>query len=120
MNFVTDPDDIEPWTFHKGATAKMLVNGQKMTAIMSMWEPKTSFPLHSHAHEQIGFCLQGEVVFIIDGKEYVVKKGKVYTIPPDVQHAQRNDSDEPAVFLECFAPVREDLLRGRFEQKVYE
>lgn len=120
MKFVIDPDAVEAWTFHKGATAKILVNGQKMTTIMSMWEPKTRFPLHSHAHEQIGFCLQGEAVFTIDGKEHLVTKGEVYTIPPNVQHAQRNDGDELAIFLESFAPVREDLLRGRFEQKIYE
>jgi hypothetical protein len=35
-----------------------------------------------------------------------------------VPHTQRNDSDEQAVFIERFAPIREYLLRTRFEQKV--
>ena len=42
----------------------------------------------------------------------------MYHIPPNAPHAERNDGDEPAVFMECFAPVREDLLRRRFEAKL--
>jgi quercetin dioxygenase-like cupin family protein len=57
-------------------------------------------------------------MFTIDGREYTVRKGDVYHIPPNVPHAERNEGDEPAVFMECFAPVREDLLRKKFEQKI--
>ncbi|MBW1774428.1 MAG: cupin domain-containing protein [Deltaproteobacteria bacterium] len=66
----------------------MIMNGQNMTTIISDWAPRSSFPLHSHPHEQMGLCLQGEAVFTIDGEEYVVGKGEVYTIPPNVQHMQ--------------------------------
>ena len=118
MTFVVKPDEIEAWELHEGSKIKMIMNGRNMTTIISDWAPRSSFPLHTHPHEQMGLCLQGEAVFTIDGKEYVVGKGEVYTIPPNVQHMQRNDGDVPAIFLECFAPVREDLVRGRFEQKI--
>lgn len=39
-------------------------------------------------------------------------------IPPNVPHAERNDGDEPAVAMECFAPVLEELLRKTFEQRI--
>ncbi len=120
MTYVIDPDSIEGWNIHEGVTAKVVADGQKMTALMSIWEPGSDFAVHSHPHEQIGVCTQGEAVFTIDGREYVVKKGDVYHIPPNVPHAERNDGHEPAVFVECFAPVREDLLRKRFEQKIHE
>ncbi|MBL7212272.1 MAG: cupin domain-containing protein [Desulfobacteraceae bacterium] len=120
MKYVIDPDDLEGWKIHEGVTAKMVGEGQKMTSLMTIWEPGARFSMHSHSHEQIGVCLQGEAIFIIDGDEYVVKKGDVYNIPSNVPHNERNDGDEPAVFVECFAPVREDLLRRRFEQKIHE
>jgi quercetin dioxygenase-like cupin family protein len=44
----------------------------------------------------------------------------MYYIPSNVPHAERNDTDEIAVFVDVFAPVREDLLRQRFEQEIQE
>ena len=120
MKFVIDPDDLEAWKIHEGVMAKVVGEGQKMTGLMTIWEPGSKFSIHSHPQEQIGICLQGEVIFTIDGNEYLVKKGDVYNIPSNVPHNERNDGDEPAVFVECFAPVREDLLRKRFEQKTYD
>lgn len=118
MAFVIDPKEIEGWPIHEGIEGKVVVNGKNMTTLMGTWAPKTWFAVHVHPHEQIGICLQGEAVFTIDGKEFVVKKGDVYHIPSNIPHAERNDGDEPAVFFECFSPVREDLLRKRFEQKI--
>jgi quercetin dioxygenase-like cupin family protein len=120
MKFVVNPNEIEAWQIHEQVTAKVVIEGQKMTAFMSMWEPHSKFSAHSHPHEQIGICIQGEAIFTIDGKEYVVKKGDVYNIPSNVPHAERNEQDETAIFFECFAPVRDDLLRKKFEQKIIE
>jgi quercetin dioxygenase-like cupin family protein len=117
MKFVIDPDDLEAWKIHEGVTAKVVGEGQKMTCLMTIWEPGATFSMHTHPHEQIGICLQGEGIFTIDGDEYVVKKGDVYNIPSNVPHNERNDGEDSVVFVECFAPVREDLLRKRFEQK---
>ena len=53
--------------------------------------------------------------------EYVKKGHKVYlegrVVAEEPVEGTGNDGDEPAIFLECFAPVREDLVRGKFEQK---
>ena len=118
MAFVINPAEIEAWPLHEGIEGKVVANGKNMTTLMAAWAPKTRFAVHIHPHEQIGTCLQGEAVFTIDGDEMAVKKGDVYHIPSNIPHAERNDGDEPAVFFECFSPVREDLLRQRFDQKI--
>jgi len=118
MAFVINPDQVEAWPLHEGIEGKVVVNGDNMTTLMCTWAPKTRFDVHIHPHEQIGTCLQGEAVFTIDGDEIPVKKGDVYHIPSNVPHAERNDGDEPAIFFECFSPVREDLLKRKFEQKI--
>ncbi len=120
MEYVKNPELVEGWAIHDGVEGKVLAEGEKMTALLSTWQPKSTFAVHVHPHEQIGVCLNGEAVFTIDGKEYLVKKGDVYHIPSNVPHGERNDGDEPAVFMECFSPVREDLLEQRFEQKILE
>jgi quercetin dioxygenase-like cupin family protein len=116
--YVIDPKSVEGWELHEGIEGKIIADGENMTALMGIWQPKTKFAVHVHPHEQIGVCLQGEAVFTIDGEEYMVRKGNAYHIPPNIPHAERNDGDEPAIFLECFSPVRDDLLRHRFEQEI--
>lgn len=120
MNHVIRPDQAEEWDLdkHDGVTAKLLVNGQNMTVLWSTWQPGSRFGAHTHPHEQIGICLSGEIVFIINGVDYTVKAGEYYNIPPNVPHGERNDSAEAAVVVDFFSPVRDDLLRRRFEQKI--
>ena len=118
MNYVKQPSQIEGWPIHQGVEGRLVAEGVNMTAMMSTWAPHSAFAAHVHPHEQIGICLQGRAVFTIEGKEYRVEAGYVYHIPPNVPHAERNDGDEPAVFMECFAPVREDLVRRRFEAEL--
>ena len=118
MDYVIHPEELEPWNIHPGVEARVVAEGQNMTGLMTVWAPKTSFAVHVHPHEQVGICLQGVSVFTIDGQEYVVRKGDVYRIPSNVPHAERNDGDEPVVYFECFSPVRDDLLRKRFEAKI--
>ena len=118
MKFVVNPDDIEAWEIGKGASIKSVTNGEKMNTIMTFWEPGSDFPLHSHHHEQMGIGIRGESIFTIDGNDYLVKKGDVYTIPSNVPHTQRNDGNERAVCVEWFSPIREDLLQKKFEQKI--
>jgi quercetin dioxygenase-like cupin family protein len=120
MQYVKNPEHVEGWALHEGVEGKLVAEGQNMTALMSTWAPNSDFAVHVHPHEQIGICVAGEAVFTIDGEEYVVKKGDVYHIPSNVPHAERNDGDEPAIFMECFSPVREDLLRRRFEAEILE
>jgi len=116
--YVIDPDAVDPWEIHDGIQGKVMVDGRNMTALWTAWKPNSSFSVHTHPHEQIGVCLQGVAIFTIEGREYVVKKGDIYHIPPDAPHAERNDGEETAVFLECFAPARDDLLRKTFDQKI--
>jgi quercetin dioxygenase-like cupin family protein len=117
MSYVCDPRRLEIWSLdrHSGVTARLLADGANMTALYTTWEPKARAPEHRHAHEQMGLCLQGEVIFTIDGQDYAVEAGLFYHIPGNVPHAERNDRAEAAILVDFFAPRREDLLRRRFE-----
>jgi quercetin dioxygenase-like cupin family protein len=122
MKYVIDPDTVEKWPLEKhiGVTSKLLADGQNMTVLWSRWEPNASAPEHTHPHEQIGLCLQGEIVFTINGQDYTVSAGDFYHIPPNAPHSERNVSAEPAILTDFFAPVRSDLLERRFDPTIVE
>ena len=120
MNPVINPDKIEKWPLQKhiGVTSKLLADGQNMTVLWSRWEPGASAPEHVHPHEQIGICLEGEIIFTIHGQDYLVKAGEYYHIPSNAPHAERNDSTEAAILTDFFSPIRKDLLQGRFDPEI--
>lgn len=122
MKYVLDPQQVEYWSLdrHIGVSAKLLGDGQNMTALYSTWDAGAKAPEHIHEHEQMGLCLQGEIIFTINGQDFIVKTGEFYQIPGNVPHAERNDAKELAILIDFFSPVREDLLRRRFEPKTFD
>ncbi len=122
MSYVLDPQQVEIWSLdrHTGVSARLLADGQNMTVLYTTWAAHARAPEHIHPHEQMGLCLQGEVIFTIAGQDYTVKTGQFYQIPGNVPHAERNDQEQPAVLVDFFAPVREDLLHRQFTPKLVE
>ncbi len=120
MDYILHPDQVEKWPLekHVGVVSKLMVDGQNMTVLWSTWEPGAIAPEHTHPHEQIGVCFEGEMVFTIDGVEYPVHAGEFYRIPSNVPHAERNDGQKPAVLTDFFSPVRSDLLQHHFDPKL--
>jgi quercetin dioxygenase-like cupin family protein len=102
---------------HKGVRAKLLMSGDTMTMIEVEFGPGSSGPEHVHSHEQIGFVLKGELELRIDGRAYTLKEGYSYWIPSNVLHSMRGIGDG-GVALEVFHPVRRDLLKRQFAQKI--
>lgn len=120
MAYIINSEDIERWPLekHVGVTSKLLVDGQNMTVLWSRWEPNASAPEHSHPHEQIGICLEGQIILTINGQDYTVNAGEFYHIPSNTPHAERNDKAVPAILTDFFSPIRSDLLQRRFDPAI--
>ncbi|HYG44868.1 MAG TPA: cupin domain-containing protein [Bordetella sp.] len=67
-------------------------------------------PPHSHPFDQLAFVLQGSMVFIVDGTEYLLEAGSALRIPASVPHTSRVAGDGMALNVDVFAPAREDYL----------
>jgi quercetin dioxygenase-like cupin family protein len=65
-------------------------------------------PEHSHYHEQVSHVLSGALLFVIDGKEVVVRAGELLFIPPHVPHSVL--ALEDSVAIDTFTPPREDWI----------
>jgi len=122
MDHVIKPESIEKWPLekHEGVFSKLLVDGQNMTVLWSTWSPNASAPEHIHPHEQIGVCLEGQIIITVNGVDYEVNAGEFYYIPSNMPHAERNDGPVPAVLTDFFSPVRSDLLQRHFQPDIVE
>jgi quercetin dioxygenase-like cupin family protein len=119
-DYVIRPGDIEKWALgrHVGVDSRLLVDGANLTVVYTQWEPGATAPEHVHPHEQVGVCLQGNVVLTIAGEDHSVGPGEFYHIPGNVPHAERNPGFGLAVLADFFSPVRDDLVRREFEARV--
>jgi quercetin dioxygenase-like cupin family protein len=117
MKNVIDPELVEKWPLekHVGVLSKLLVDGENMTVLWSKWEPNASAPEHSHPHEQIGICFEGQIIITVNGVDFLVNPGEFYHIPSNAPHSERNDGLVPAVLTDFFSPIRSDLLQRHFD-----
>lgn len=63
-------------------------------------------PEHSHPHEQIASCIEGEFELAVEEKIFHMKPHTTVCIPSGAKHSGRAITD--CVICDVFSPVRED------------
>lgn len=81
--------------------------GERMLLSVVDLSPGAAVPNHSHAHEQVGAVLTGEMTLTIDGETRLLKPGDSYVIPGGLQHSATVGPDGAHV-IDVFSPVREE------------
>ncbi|MHC4456825.1 MAG: cupin domain-containing protein [Planctomycetota bacterium] len=61
-------------------------------------------PLHTHTHEHEVFVVEGQGVFVYEGKEHKFGTEDVIFVPPNKEHRFKNTGDSVLRFL-CLIPV---------------
>jgi quercetin dioxygenase-like cupin family protein len=88
--------------------SRKIVTGDKAMVAQVFLKKDAVVPEHHHESEQITYILEGALKFELEGKEVVVRKGEVLTIPSNVPH--RAVALEDTVDLDIFSPIRTDWL----------
>jgi quercetin dioxygenase-like cupin family protein len=88
--------------------SRKIVTGDKAMVAQVFLKKDAVVPEHHHESEQITYILEGALKFEIEGKEVVVRKGEVLSIPSNVPH--RAVALEDTVDLDIFSPIRADWL----------
>ena len=85
------------------------VHTENMT--LAFWEVKagSTFPEHSHIHEQVANIIEGRFKLTIDGNSEILEPGIIAVIPSDTKHSGIAITD--CKLLDVFYPVREDYKR---------
>jgi quercetin dioxygenase-like cupin family protein len=94
----------------KSDLGRQLVVGQNIMLARVLLKKGCIVPEHSHPNEQVTYILEGTLKFWIDGREIVVSKGEVLTIPPNMPH--KAEALEDTVDLDVFDPPRADWMSG--------
>ena len=81
---------------------------EKTTITIMEFQPHFVTPEHSHPHEQVGYMIEGEAEYVIDGRSYPVRAGQMWRLPGGVRH-QVKVGARPMRLVEVFYPVREDF-----------
>src|SRR5260370_18287754 len=89
-------------------SARKIVTGDKAMVAQVFLKKDAVVPEHHHESEQITYILEGALKFEIEGKEVIVRKGEVLSIPSNVPH--RAVALEDTVDLDIFSPIRTDWL----------
>jgi len=82
------------------------LHAENMTVASWTVEAGSTFPEHSHPHEQISIVVKGKFELTLDGETDVLEPGRIAVIPADVPHSGRAVTD--CEIIDVFSPVRED------------
>ena len=99
-------NDQRPRQIWDGIQARV-ITGERTTLALVDLEPNVDLQEHHHANEQLGFVLQGELIFTIGGETRTVTAGDTYNIAADVPHSAVA-GPSGCVVVDVFTPVRED------------
>src|SRR5216683_8390249 len=88
--------------------SRKVISGDKAMVAQVFLKKDAVVPEHHHDSEQITYILEGALKFEIQGKEIIVRKGEVLTIPSNVPHRAVALAD--TVDLDIFSPIRTDWL----------
>lgn len=96
--------DIAP-----GVHRRTVAAGKNMHQVYVKLDAGSTVPMHSHVHEQIAFCVSGNLLLTIDGKLHDMRPGDSAMIPSNVPHLAHVKVD--TVVIDTFSPPREDMLK---------
>lgn len=109
MQTIAHIQDLEPFITPEGAERRVLAHGGSLMAVEFSFAAGIAAPMHKHPHEQIGYVVEGELEFLMEGKDPVrLQKGDSYYVPPETMHGVKILSK--TILLDCFAPLRKDFL----------
>ena len=99
-------DELPDVPLRDGVSARFVSGGRMMLSFVRLG-PGAEVPSHDHAHEQLGYMLEGSMYLTIGDEERLIKPGDAYAIPGGVRH-KAIGGPEGGLALDIFSPPRED------------
>jgi quercetin dioxygenase-like cupin family protein len=116
---VTHLAEDKLWATFPNTRGMVLARGERLIMYYIEYDPNMTFPMHSHPHEQVGYCVSGEGEIGIGSAVHVIGPGCGYHIPSNEQHYERNTGNGPLICVDIFSPVREDLASKHFNREYF-
>ncbi len=93
----------------EGAVRKVLAYSKNIMNVELRFEAGAVGAMHSHPHEQIGYVIEGTLIYKEEGQpDVTLSAGDSYLVPPDVMHGI--ECVTCVKLLDIFTPMREDFV----------
>ncbi|MBN1812208.1 MAG: cupin domain-containing protein [Anaerolineae bacterium] len=95
----------------EGAERRIGHTDNLMIVVVDFYDGPKDEPdaLYSHPHEQVSYVAEGEVIFVMDGRQTHLGPGDVFLVPSGRPHSIRQLTGHVRL-VDCFTPLREDFL----------
>lgn len=87
-----------------------IVTGEHMHLVRAVYDPGTTYEMHSHPHEQFSLLLSGRLRLTVGDETREIGPGDGWYAPADVPHGGEVLGDEPAVFIDVYSPATAWIL----------
>ena len=112
MKLMVEANQSIPIKTPDGAERRVLAYGNGLMLVQFNFAAGVASWSHSHAHEQVGYVVSGEIDFVMEGKPAArLQAGGSYYVPPNAKH--NIVTYAPTVLVDAFAPMREDFLTNK-------
>lgn len=92
-----------------GVVRKVLAYSDRIMNVELLFEAGAKGEMHKHPHEQIGYVIEGSLVFHEEGRgDVTLHTGDTYYVAPNVPHGI--DCVTKVKLLDIFTPMREDFI----------
>ena len=107
---VNHPEVIRPAAFAEWRADKMgkstIFESPRLLVGLNAFEPGQMHALHAHAGmDKVYQVVEGEGVFLLDGRELPMRAGDLLVAPEAVPHGVRNDGPGRLLVLAILAPA---------------
>ncbi|MCR5209156.1 MAG: cupin domain-containing protein [Lachnospiraceae bacterium] len=93
----------------EGTLRKVLAYSDNIMNVELRFEKGAVGAMHSHPHEQIGYVIEGTLIYKEEGKaDVTLNAGDTYLVPSNVMHGIECVTD--VKLLDIFTPMREDFI----------
>lgn len=99
-------DAVAPVEMLPGVFRRTMTDGEKMMLCEVRMSEESVVPMHTHPHEQTGYCVSGRIRLVVGDEVRELGPGGCWMIPGGVEHEAT--ALEDAVFVDVFSPPRED------------
>ena len=92
-----------------GVMRKVLAYSDNIMNVELRFEKGAVGAMHKHPHEQIGYVLEGSLIYKEEGcEDAVLNTGDTYIVAPNVMHGIECLTN--VHLLDIFTPMREDFI----------
>jgi quercetin dioxygenase-like cupin family protein len=111
MKLIADSAHEPATTTPEGAQRRVLSYSDNLMLVEFTFDAGVTAAEHSHPHEQVGYVVDGEIDFFMEGQQPVrLGKGGSYYVPGNARHYIVTHA--PTVLLDAFTPMRRDFVAG--------